>query len=51
MKLDFVTVTESGPSSGINDSELLKRRMLTPFPRAWSPHLDSRETGKQISLL
>jgi len=33
MKLDFVTVFEGGPSSGINDSELPKRRMLTQFPR------------------
>ena len=48
MKLDFVSVFESGPSSGINDSELPKRRILTPFPRDWSPHLDSREHGKQI---
>jgi hypothetical protein len=51
MKLDFVTVFESGPSSGTNDTELPKRRIVTPFPRDWSPHLDSREPGKQIPLL
>jgi hypothetical protein len=51
MKLDFVAVFDSAPSSGINDSGLPKRRILTPFPRDGSPHLDSREPGKQIPLL
>ena len=51
MKLDFVTVFESGQSSGINDSELPKRRILTPFPRDLSPHPDSREPRKKFPLL
>jgi hypothetical protein len=46
VKVGFVIVFERGAYS-----ELPKRRLLTPFPRDWSPHLDSREPGRQIPLL